>query len=597
MIPQTVSNTLLPQIRVPRCAVWEEPAIITGLPESLMTVPDDPLAWAEWKIRVSAYRENVRRQIIQDKTGKIAAVHHELSRRDNAYWITMFGIILEPRDLYGEPPGWKRWIPFAFQVRLLRWIDWVNSHEDLGRGDGVAEKSREMGVSWTYCGYMAHKFSYEQVFVGGFVSRNEEAVEKKGDTDSLFYKLRAILGLEEGVPSKLRLPKPMRLPNFTKQDNCFHRLITYDDNGRTNVLKGETTTGLSGVGGRSTMRLNDEAARFDDFQQAWHNQGATTNHRHAVSSADTISPYFYTLARSGEEASRSETKEGPSWVRLDYWQHPLHTERWLANEKARFKDDPTFFEREYLISYTAGQGEIVYPAFLNRQTEDVTFDPYLGQVYVWLDPGVADPAAFVVAQEDPKRRTINVLTSFQGSGGETPEFYASIFTGLPQSGFGGFDYEQPEMGELLEFFGNLRRPVLFVGDPYGNNKGGDGKRSWYEALRDASKLYSGGTNIIHVHTLTAEKAREHLTRKTAVNFMASRLVFAQTDGAVRVLRALQDARYPRKRDNSQVTLEKLNPIHDIKSHLRTAVEFGCVQQQRMEGARIGQKAQVVKRRR
>lgn len=583
-------------ITVPVCTIWQEPAVIHGLPEHLCVCPDDPQEWATWKIQVSAYREAVRRQILADKTGKVAAIHHELSRRDPNYWIVMFGVIFEPRALYGEREGWKRWIPFAYQVRLVVWIQWVNQQEDLGRGDGVVEKSREMGVSWTYCGFMAHQFIYQQVFVGGFVSRNEEAVEKRGDTDSIFYKLRAVMGLEEGVPSNLRLPVAMRLPKFTKEDNCFHRLITYDENGRTNVLKGETTTTLSGVGGRSTMRLNDEAARFNDFAQAWHNQGATTNHRHAVSSADNVSPYFNTLARSGEAAVQSFTEAGPSWTRLEYFKHPFHTDRWLANERARFKDDPAFFEREYLISYTAGAGEIVYPVFIGRKTEDdVTFDPYLGQLYVWIDPGVADPAALIIAQEDPAKRTINVLDCLQGIGGESPEFFASIVAGVPQSGYGGFNYDLPGVLELIDFFADLRRPIVFYGDPYGNNRGGDGKKTWYEAFSEAVKQYSNGSKRAYVQTITAEKARDHLTRKNAVNVMAPRLVFANTPGGLRVLQSFQDARYPKLRDNSQATLERLNPIHDSKSHVRTAGEFGLVNLSRLEAGRAVGKAPVKRR--
>src|SRR5690606_38854785 len=141
--------------------------------------------------------------------------------------------------------------------------------------------------------------------------------------------------------------------------------IKNPEEGKTCFLLGETTTKLAGVGGRSTMRINDEAARFDAFEDTWANQQATSDHRFALSSADLKSPHFYQMARLGQECLINPEKDGPSFLRLDWWLHPFHTTEWFARQKARAMadGDPHKFAREYEIDYFAGQGDHVYPRF------------------------------------------------------------------------------------------------------------------------------------------------------------------------------------------------------------------------------------------
>lgn len=548
-----------------------EPAIIPGLPDGLQVVPDDPDEWLEWRDDVRIFRELTRRETKRDK--KRQRMEWSLCERDPAYWLVMYGVIFEPRSVAGNPPAWFPWVPFAFQVRMIRWIQHVMEQDAHGRGDGIIEKSRDMGASWIFCAYMAHQWLFSPVFIGGLVSRNMDAVDQTNSSDTLFFKIRALLGLLDQVPGPLRLPGWM-IPTGMNDDLDTKAHISHPS--KTCIIQGETTTGLVGVGGRATMRVNDEAARFVEFNEAWGNQAAVTNHRFAVSSADLRAPKFRELARIGKEGLTDPELEAPSYLRLDWWIHPFHTQEWLSNERARAADKAEF-EREYEISYTAGRGDRVYHQFQNADLGTFPYDPTIGTLYCTIDPGVADPTSIIWIQEDRPTGRFRVIDGFEGDGSEDAGFYASVLTGQYVSGVGGYDYgKYPELTKIMEWTGSLNRPVQYFGDHAGTHRGGDGKRSFYEALTEESSKLTNGKNPIYVRTVTADGARTHAVRKNAVQMLAHRMDFNNTPGANAVLTALKESMYPRKADGRTFSRESVEPQHDMFSHRRTAMEFWAV---------------------
>lgn len=548
-----------------------EPAIIQGLPEGLQEVPDDPDEWIEWRDKMRAFRELTRRKCKKDKD--LQRIEWNLCERDPAYWLTMYGVIFEPRSIAGNPPAWFPWVPFAFQVRMIRWIQHVMAQTTYGRGDGIVEKSRDMGASWMFCAYMSHQWLFAPVFIGGIVSRNAAAVDQTNDSDSLFFKVRALLGILSQVPEELRLPSWM-IPQGMSEDLTTKAHIAHPS--KTCIIQGETTTGLSGVGGRATMRLNDEAARFEQFDEAWGNQGAVTTHRFAVSSADNRAILFRTLAELGRDGLNDPEMEAPSYLRLDWWIHPFHTTEWMVSERARYADKAEF-EREYNISYTAGQGDRVYSQFANTEPDHFPYDPNLGALYCAIDPGVSDPTALIWIQEDRLRKRFRVIDAFEGDGTEDAAFYASVLTGVPVSGVGGYDYSKyPELRKIMDWTGSLNRPVHYFGDHAGTHRGADGKRSFYDALTEESANLTNRQNVIYVKTATADSARTHSRRKNAVQGMAYRMDFNNTPGANAVLTALRESMYPRRSEGRAFVREALDPQHDRFSHMRTAVEYWAV---------------------
>jgi len=208
---------------------------------------------------------------------------------------------------------------------------------------------------------------------------------------------------------------------------------------------------------------------------------------------------------------------------------------------------------------------------------DFPYNAGLGTLYCAIDPGVSDPTSLVWIQEDSITRRYRVVEAFEGDGTEDAKFYASILVGVPVSGVGGYDYDKyPDLRRIMEWTGKLNRPVHYFGDHAGTHRGGDGKRSFYEALTQESAELTNRKNIIYVGTATADSARSHARRKNALQGMAYRLDFNNTPGAVRVLTALKESVYPRRADGRPNLRESLEPAHDMFSHARTAMEYWAV---------------------
>ena len=186
-----------------------------------------------------------------------------------------------------------------------------------------------------------------------------------------------------------------------------------------------------------------------------------------------------------------------------------------------------------------------------------------------------------------------MVDGFEGVGGEDTGFIASVLTGVYVSGHGGYKYHQyPDIGPLMEWTGNLQVPVVYVGDPYGNHRGGDGKKSFYEGLRDDSERLTGGANVIYVKAptsievpgITTKDTRNHLRRKVALNKIINKLDFNDTKGAASVLTALKESKYPARKEGRTYSSEILEPAHDKYSHRRTAMEFFAVNVEAGQGS-------------
>lgn len=128
-----------------------------------------------------------------------------------------------------------------------QFISWLWDVEADGES-GVADKSRDMGFTWLCAAYLVHRWLFRRGFAGGIGSRKQDLVDKIGDPDSIFEKIRIIL---RNLPGWM-LPRSF---DWQKHDNFLK--LSNPDNG--SVISGEAGDNI-GRGGRKTMYLVDEAA-------------------------------------------------------------------------------------------------------------------------------------------------------------------------------------------------------------------------------------------------------------------------------------------------------------------------------------------------
>ena len=585
------------------------PEIIAGFPEHIREVPDDRVGWLRWRDQVLAYRELLHRLADSDHEKRAAIVH--LAAQDPAFFMCIFGVVHDPKGTTdfrlteaGEvepmkrPRGWYPWIPYPFQVRTLRWIDEVLENEDdeTGKSDGVVEKSRDVGATWMFCLRAAHHWLFGNDILVGFYSHKEALVDS-GNPKSMFYKVRALLGLNRKVPATCHAPGTMfdgarvRLPDYLYPAGFEPKLhdlkLNLKHPTRTNQISGEATTSKAGIGDRTFYNVLDEGAKNQDLLNIWSGMGPVTDHRFTVSSADRREgDGMYILVEQGRAAQRDPSREGPSFLSLPWHVHPLRDDAWERRMRARYKSEgnEAGFAREYEIDWNAGMGDWVYPIAQQIVPEDAPWDPTLGQEYCTIDPGIRDPTAIEWFQYMPG--TNGEYRLFEALVVMTPSaaYLAPILMGWPPGHEVRERYPDHSIQDVMDAMWEIRRSgreVKYVGDPYGDNVGGADSESFYEALwrtsRELNEQYPDLPPVtISVMTKYDEGARYHRGRKEALTRLIPRVHFHDTPRVRYIVDALQNYRYKSQDEGRIVQNEPSRPAHDWSSHPTTAAEFMAV---------------------
>lgn len=588
------------------------PQIIRGLPASIATIPDDATGWLRWREQALAFREWAHR-VADDDPEKRAAILR-LAADDPAFFMLVYGSLLEPRTTpdtrvdadgnlvpFPKPQGWYPWVPYPFQVEMIRWIEDVMArpNDPLGRGDGVIEKSRDMGATWVFCLYVAHQWLFADDFVAGLISHKEDLVDSN-DPKSMFFRIEALLGMNTRVPERavapgtifdgLRVRTPAYLMPAGYEPKLHNLKLNLIHPSKSNFIVGESTTAKSGIGSRTTMSIIDEAAKIADLLTIWSGMGPVTSHRFALSSAERdFGDGMYTLVERGRQAQMQPGRPGPSFLSLPWDKHPLRDGAWYTAARNRYEGNERGFRQEYEIDWYAGMGDAVYPAARTIMPVHAPYEPLKGEVWGTIDPGLRDPTAVAFLQH---RLGENRYRLVEGLMLKTPsaEYLAPILMGFPRGHPVRALYNgDPSIEEVMDFTWELRKSgvnITWVGDPYGDNAGGAERESYYMALfRRSQELNQQYTEWqdepirpvdLIVMTKYDEGARSHRKRKECLAQMLPRLDFHDIPRCRFFLEAVQSYRYKTQDEGRLVMNEPNAPAHDIYSHCATALEFWAV---------------------
>lgn len=171
----------------------------------------------------------------------------EICALDKVYWFNTWAWTYNPKLVGAKDPrtGEKLnpWMPFDLFPRQEELVRWLEDRSRL-KEDGHVGKSRDIGFTWVCGGYALHRWLFEDGYKANFGSRKGEYVDRIGDADSIFEKIRL---LYRGLPPWM-LPRRM-------SDNSM--LLLNDD--RSSAIRGEAGDDM-GRGGRSTDYFFDEFA-------------------------------------------------------------------------------------------------------------------------------------------------------------------------------------------------------------------------------------------------------------------------------------------------------------------------------------------------
>ena len=162
-------------------------------------------------------------------------------------FITDWGMTFDPRNVERGLPAV---VPFVLFPKQEEFIDWVEARW-RGREDGLAEKSRDMGVSWLCVSIAVWMWLFQPGTVVGFGSRKEEYVDKIGDPKSLFWKIRQFINL---------LPVEFRPAGYDEKKCAPHMRVLNPENGA--AIVGEAGDNI-GRGNRTSIYFKDESAYYE----------------------------------------------------------------------------------------------------------------------------------------------------------------------------------------------------------------------------------------------------------------------------------------------------------------------------------------------
>jgi phage terminase large subunit len=249
-------------------------------------------------------------------------------------FINDWGMTFDPRNAEIDMPTTVPFLLFPKQAEFITWL----LERWQGREDGLAEKSRDMGVSWLCVAFACWMLLFKPGTVVGFGSRKEEYVDDLGDPKSLFWKARNFINL---------LPIEFRPNGWDEKKHAPFMTVRNPDNG--SVIVGEAGDNI-GRGNRTSIYFKDESAFYDRPEKIDAALSQTSNCKIDVSTPNGEGNPFARKRKSGKVK-----------VFTFHWkQDPRKGQEWYDKQVREL--DPVVLAQEVEISYAASVANAYIPS-------------------------------------------------------------------------------------------------------------------------------------------------------------------------------------------------------------------------------------------
>ena len=279
------------------------------------------------------YRERAKRlNTIRSTPGMLEGLHEYYKTHPVAF-INDWGTTFDPRAAEVGLPTQMPFLLFPKQAEFIEWlyVRWQS------REDGLAEKSRDMGVSWLCVAFAVWMWRYYPGTVIGFGSRKEEYVDKLGDPKSLFWKARAFIDL---------MPIEFRPKGWNSSKHAPHMRILNPENGASIV--GEAGDNI-GRGNRASIYFKDESAFYERPDAIDAALSQTSNCKIDVSTPNGNGNPFYRKRMGGKIP-----------IFTFHWRDdPRKDDAWYRKQAETL--DPVILAQEVEIDYNASSADNFIP--------------------------------------------------------------------------------------------------------------------------------------------------------------------------------------------------------------------------------------------
>jgi phage terminase large subunit len=259
-------------------------------------------------------------------------------------WINDWCWTLDPRNLQANQPVR---VPIVLRPRQVEFIAWLENK--IGsRQNGLVEKSRDEGMTWIICAYFVHGWLFKPGFKAGIGSRKLDLVDRNGDPDCIFEKIRFLIR---------NLPPWMQPDGYDERKHANFCRMLNPANGATLVGEGGDDIGR---GGRNLVYFVDEHAKIANPELV--DQSLSQNATTIIygSTPRGVGNLFYQKRFGGKiPVFTFHWRDNPdkNWTVLH---RGLEVHPWY--EEQVLKLDDVSLAQEVDIDYTASVEGIVIPA-------------------------------------------------------------------------------------------------------------------------------------------------------------------------------------------------------------------------------------------
>ena len=280
-----------------------------------------------------------------DALRRLRQLECDLCAIDKVYWFNTWAWTYNPK-LVGRNDPWLPFDLFPRQVELVHWLQARSDHNE----DGHCVKSRDIGFTWVCGGFALNNWLFVDRYKANFGSRKAEYVDKIGDPDSIFEKVRLLLR---------GLPHWMRPPSNKVSDN--HMLLVNHDRG--SIIRGESGDDM-GRGGRSKDAFYDEFAFVQQQDSVDASSSANSDCRIFGSTVNGQNNLFYTMQTGDrfrdDQKFRFHWTDDPRKATGTVTLPDGTVESWEKNTRRRM--EPWKFGSEYDCDFSASVEGICIPA-------------------------------------------------------------------------------------------------------------------------------------------------------------------------------------------------------------------------------------------
>ena len=255
----------------------------------------------------------------------------------------------DPRNAGRDRPAHMPFIMFERQAELVQFVMACMEGEE----SGLVEKARDMGATWVACAFSVWLWRFYPGAAVGWGSRKEQLVDKLGDPDSIFEKMRILIR---------RLPVDFWPEGFNERDHMAYMRIVNPATGAT--ITGEAGDNI-GRGGRKLIYWKDESAHYERPERIEAALGDNTRVQIDISSVNGLGNVFHRKREAGEEWTGGPAIKGKTNVFVMDWRdHPQKDDAWYQARRKKAEADGLLhvFAQEVDRNYSASVDGVIIPA-------------------------------------------------------------------------------------------------------------------------------------------------------------------------------------------------------------------------------------------